>query len=61
MVLARIFVRDCGALRANKETCFVYVTAVCEQSNKEIGQIAKPVSFRLYDQVTKRTRWMPWR
>ena len=39
----------------------MYMTAVCEDGNNEFGQIAKREGFGLYDQVTKRTRWMPWR
>ena len=40
---------------------FRYVTVASEESNAEVGQIAKREGFGLYDQVTKRTRWMPWR
>ncbi len=34
---------------------------VSELSNAESGKKAEPEGFGLYDQVTKRTRWMPWR
>lgn len=37
------------------------MTGANEESNDEIEQIAKRGGFGLYDQVTKRTRWMPWR
>ena len=38
-----------------------YVTVASNRVNAEIGEIAKKEGFGLYDQVTKRTRWMPWR
>ena len=38
-----------------------YVIVSSEWSNAKIGKIAKKEGFGLYDQVTKRTRWMPWR
>ena len=44
-----------------RECTFGYMTAAGEDGNEEIGQIAKRGGFGLYDQVTKRTRWMPWR
>ena len=37
------------------------MTGANEESNEEIEQIVKRGGFGLYDQVTKRTRWMPWR
>ena len=37
-----------------------YVTVASERSNAESGKKAEPEGFGLYDQVTKRTRWMPW-
>ena len=46
--------RDNGSIRQ-------YVTVASERSNAESGKIAKREGFGLYDQVTKRTRWMPWR
>ena len=46
--------RDNGSIRK-------YVTVASERSNEESGKKAEPGGFGLYDQVTKRTRWMPWR
>ena len=49
------------AEHARECTSIVYMTEAGEDGNTEIGQMAKPGGFGLYDQVTKRTRWMPWR
>ena len=38
-----------------------YVTEQCDRDNEESGKKAERENFGLYDQVTKRTRWMPWR
>ena len=38
-----------------------HVTRRAKFSNAELQKKAKPEGFGLYDQVTKRTRWMPWR
>ena len=46
--------RDIGSV-------FLYVTVASERSNAEIGNMTKKEGFGLYDQVTKRTWWMPWR
>ena len=46
--------RDNGSIRK-------YVTVASERTNEESGKKAEPEGFGLYDQVTKRTRWMPWR
>ena len=37
------------------------MTVANEQPNAELRKKAEPEGFGLYDQVTKRTRWMPWR
>ena len=37
------------------------MTGVSEGFNEGLGEKHKRECFRLYDQVTKRTRWMPWR
>ena len=46
--------RDDGSIRK-------YVTVASKRSNAESGKKTKPGGFGLYDQVTKRTWWMPWR
>ncbi len=46
--------RDNGNIRK-------YATVASEQPNAESGKKAESGGFGLYDQVTKRTWWMPWR
>ena len=57
----RYFVEIKADFERDSESVLRYVTAASEKPNEEIGKIAKRGGFGLYDQVTKRTRWMPWR
>ncbi len=45
----------------NRRSVHQYVTERHECDNEESGKKAKRGGFGLYDQVTKRTWWMPWR
>ena len=59
--LADIFSQSRRILSETVGAYLGYVTAASEKSNAEFGKIAKREGFGLYDQVTKRARWMPWR
>ena len=59
--LARYWLKIKAHGERTRECTLGYLTEVSEPGNTKIESIAKPVSFGLYDQVTKRTRWMPWR